>query len=130
MCELLEIKATLSLDIRTAYKSSDKDTLRTIANDRIPEILRRFESFESAFREQWYRENKTFGFDVQELYMGGAKERLRSAAMRLNAYLNGDVSRIEEVEQPMLDFYCSSEKRDYPHLDAFNWKDIVTCNII
>ncbi len=130
LCDVLSIKSTLSIDIRAAYLAGDKDTLRKIADERIPEILVRFDRFEDTFREQWYKENKTFGFDVQELYMGGAKERMRTAAKRLRAWCDGKVDRIEELEQPVLDFYCYDKDRDHPHLDAFSWDTVVTANRI
>ncbi|MCI8331769.1 MAG: beta-N-acetylhexosaminidase [Clostridiales bacterium] len=130
LCSVLEKKATLSLDIRKAYKAGDKETLLAIANERIPEILNRFELYEDAFRDQWYYENKTLGFEVQEIYMGGAKERLRSAAQRLKDYCAGKYDKIEEVEQPVLDFYCYDKPRDIPYLDVFKFSDIVTGSMI
>lgn len=131
LCNVLEVKSTLSLDIRKAYADGDKETLLSIANERIPEILLRLDEFEDAFRGQWYRENKTFGFDVQELYLGGQKEQLRCAALRLNNYAEGIIDRIEEVEQPALDFYCHPEDRGvWRHIDAFNWGSIVSVNRI
>lgn len=75
-------------------------------NERIAEILRRLPAFVDAFREQWYYENKTFGFEIQEQYFGGLMLRLSSAAKRLCDYCDGKTARIEELEQEVLDFYC------------------------
>lgn len=126
LCHVLEVKCTLTVDTRAAYKAGDTDALRAIANERIPEILSRLDEFISAFRYQWYKENKTLGFDAQEQHLGGLKERLRSAALRLNEYADGKISRIEELEQPVLDFYCYDGEREWMHLDAFEWQTIVS----
>ena len=130
LCHVLAVKATLSYDIRNAYQSGDKDALRLIANERIAEILRRLPAFVDAFREQWYYENKTFGFEIQEQYFGGLMLRLSSAAKRLCDYCDGKTARIEELEQEVLDFYCYDGSRDWPHIDAFNWQDIVSASRI
>ncbi|MBQ8696112.1 MAG: beta-N-acetylhexosaminidase [Clostridia bacterium] len=131
LCHVLEVKSTLSLDIRKAYEAKDMDTLLDIANERIPEILIRLDEFEDAFRGQWYRENKTFGFDVQELYFGGLKEQLRCASLRINNYAEGIIEHIEEVEQPALDFYChDGDRGQWKHLDAFSWNTVVSANRI
>ena len=131
LCNVLELKATLSYDEKAAYKAGDKETLYKIANERIPEIIKRLPAFINAFREQWYKENKTFGFEVQEQYLGGLMLRLSSTADRLNEYLDGKVECIEELEAPSLDYYCrEGDFSEWPHLDAFNWQDIVSASRI
>lgn len=56
--------------------------------------------------------------------------RLSSAAKRLCDYCDGKTARIEELEQEVLDFYCYDGSRDWPHIDAFNWQDIVSASRI
>lgn len=130
LCHVLELKATLSYDEKNAYKNGDKDTLRKIANERIPEILKRLPAFIDAFREQWYLENKTFGFEIQEQYLGGLALRLETTAKRLNDYCDGKADNIDELEQPSLDFYGYDGERGWPHLDAFYWPEIVSASRI
>ena len=87
----------------------------------------RIREFLCAFREQWYLENKTIGFDAQEQHIGGLLERLNSTALRLNDLADGKISSIEELEQPVLDFYCCPDDRGkWVHLDAFEWGTIVS----
>ena len=59
------------------------------------------------FRAQWYKVNKPFGFEIQELRLGGMKERLTASAARLIDYADGKVDRMEELEQPDLPFSFS-----------------------
>ena len=47
----------------------------------------------------WYTDNKANGFDVQEIRLGGVLQRLESQKERLQAYINGEISKIEELEE-------------------------------
>ncbi|MBO4971797.1 MAG: family 20 glycosylhydrolase [Clostridia bacterium] len=104
LCVVLKSKCNLSIRIREAYKAGDKVTLSAIANEEIPALAIKLDNFLAAFRKQWYKENKTFGFGTQEIRIGGLRARLVSTADRLNAYLNGDIDVIEELEKPVLSF--------------------------
>ena len=104
LCHLLEKKCDLSLGLREAYKEGKKDVLRWYAEKEIPEIISRLDDFIVLLRRQWYKECKTFGFEMLEIRLGGQRENLRSAVARLKSYCSGEVDRIEELEQPVLPF--------------------------
>ena len=55
-----------------------------------------------AFRKQWYTENKAFGFDCQELRVGGVMTRVDSCKRRLLAYCKGEIETIEELDEPLI----------------------------
>ncbi len=123
LCRVLELKAELSYNIRKAYEEGDREVLAKAANDIIPECIERLEAFIEAFRYQWYYENKRFVFANHEIRLGGLKERLSSSAMLLRSYLAGDIEKIEELEQPLLEF----EKIDptsakYPYICPNLWR--------
>lgn len=109
LCKLLAKKCDISIKIRNAYLAKDKKALADIADKTIPEIIDLLEKFIISMRHQWYKDNKTFGFDVQEIRLGGLKERLNSTILRLKAYCSGSIERIEELEQPVLYADCRSE---------------------
>ena len=122
LCRVLEVKAELSLNIRNAYKEGDREVLAKAANDIIPECIERLEAFIEAFRYQWYYENKTFVFANHEIRLGGLKERLSSAAALLRSYLAGDIEKIEELEQPVLEFEkIDPESAKYPYICPNLW---------
>lgn len=103
LCRLLALKATLSFDIRAAYRDKDMNALKEIAFKRIPATIDAVNSYVEAARKEWYTDNKTFGFDVIELRLGGLKERLNSTKLRLEAYINGEIKEIEQLEEPLLE---------------------------
>ena len=104
LCDLLVEKSDCSVRIRRAYRTGDRETLRTIAKGEIPLMSKKLDAFIEAFRNQWYLENKTFGFEIQEMRLGGMRERWASVAERLIGYLDGKYDRIEELEQEQLPF--------------------------
>ena len=123
--ELLEVKTDLSVRIKEAYRAGDRNALAEIVQNRIPLVLERLERFQDTFRNQWHTYNKPFGFEVQDLRMGGIKERLRTAAIRLTQYINGEVDRLEELEQPDLPFKHNA------HTDRLNrWRQIATAGVL
>ncbi|MBP3300120.1 MAG: beta-N-acetylhexosaminidase [Clostridia bacterium] len=128
LCHVLEKKASLSVDLRKAYKDGKRDVLRWYAEKEIPEVISRIDDFLVLLRQQWYTENKTFGFDVQEVRLGGLKETLRSAAVRLKSYCNEEVSAIEELEQPVLPVKADGDGNPRDVFSFNNWSYIATAS--
>lgn len=135
LCRVLELKAEMSAGIRSAYIAGDTQTLGRYANEVIPETIERTRVFLEVFRKQWYSENKTLGFDTQEIRIGGLIESLRSAAMRINAYLSGDVTEIEELTYPVLPIAFGKKGKDshgapQEQLRLNSWSQTVTASIM
>ena len=131
LCRALELKAELSYNLKAAYKAGDKEYLAQAADNIIPEIISRINDFVEAFRKQWFYENKTFGFTNQEVRIGGQLARLNAAILRLKEYLNGEVDRIEELEQPILPFTAPNAiDRAYPFIRTVHWRKIATVGVM
>lgn len=128
LCSLLEKKAALSMELRKAYLAGDKQLLLRYAGEEIPETIRRVDAFLEDFRRQWFLEGKTFGFEVQEVRLGGLKENLRSAALRLESYCAGEADRIEELEQPVLPYSAADDGSANPTFIMNCWTEIITAN--
>ncbi len=104
LCYVLESKCDLGIRIRKAYTAGDKVTLANIANLEIPTLVVKVDAFLSAFKKQWYIENKAFGFNTQEIRIGGLRARLISVADTINMYLTGELESIVELETPVLSY--------------------------
>lgn len=130
LCDVLELKCDLGVRLKAAYELSDKEELSRIAEKELPELLVRIESFYLAFRGQWYRENRPGGFDVQDLRIGGLKQRIQTARDTINGYLEGNMQQILELEQPRLPFDCrESDKGLDLNVDCNFWNFISTPNV-
>lgn len=103
LAKTLSTKATLSYETRLAYESKDLEALKKIATEQIPVTMASLEEYLDAARDEWYYDNKTFGFDVIELRIGGLKERLKTAKRTIEEYLDGRRTKIEQLEEPLLD---------------------------
>ena len=129
LCRVLQDKANLGMVIRAAYGAGDREKLREIAGEAIPQLLEKLDRFYQDFRKQWMSENKAFGFEVQSLRIGGLRQRILEVQQRLEEYLSGELAEIDELEKPVLPFaYC--EGADVTTLDYNRWNYIVTTAVI
>ena len=129
LCRVLELKANLGQKTRAAYQLGDKTALAEL----IPiykELSVRLHLFYEAFRTQWFKENKPFGFDVQDIRLGGLMTRVEHCAVRLTKYLNGEIDRIEELEEKLLDYRGKGEEYVIDDLMSLDYKHIITPNVL
>lgn len=106
LCKVLAIKSRVGVNAQNAYKAGDKDTLRKIANEVLPELLRRFEAFHNTMYQQWAIECKANGYEVLDLRIGGLESRVKTCINRLNLYLDGKIEILEELEEDRLTMDC------------------------
>lgn len=131
LCRVLSRKCDLSIRIRNAYLAGDRETLARIAGEEIGQIVEDLEAYTVAFRRQWYQENKPHGFSVQEIRLGGLRERLISTKYRLEAYLGGEIERIDELEEPLRTLAGNPYKENDASYAAFNsWARNVSACVI
>ena len=99
---LLTRKCDLGLRLRKAYQAQDQQTLAKLLDEEFPPMQQETRDVYEAFRTLWYRENKSFGFELQEMRFGALMLRNESCERMLREYLEGARERIEELEAPML----------------------------
>lgn len=98
LCDVLAMKYTLGIRTRCAYRAKDLEELKRLANEEYTRLYKAVDRFALAFEKQWYTENKTAGFDVQDIRLGGLMRRIDSCRRRLLDYVSGKISFIEELE--------------------------------
>ena len=103
LCDVLEIKYDLGVRTRAAYKANDKDALEALLED-YSECASRIEHMHRAFSLQWHKENKPHGFEVHDMRFGGLVARLDACARRIISYIEGEVDRLEELEEELLPY--------------------------
>lgn len=129
LCRVLQDKAMLGIEIRTAYQKKDTEKLRKIVEIKLPELVQRLDRFYQDFRTQWMLENKAFGFEVQTIRIGGLRQRLLETQERLSEYLEGSIHSIEELEKTVLP-YAYSEETELDSLNYNLWSNIATPSVM
>ncbi|MBR6681207.1 MAG: beta-N-acetylhexosaminidase [Clostridia bacterium] len=129
LCELLAVKYDLGFRTRKAYKAGDKNALADIIED-YETAIALLDEFYLAFRNLWFKENKPHGFDVQDIRLGGLKQRLISCKERLVSYVNGDINSIDELEEELLCYYGGGKEfnKTVPYYNG--WTRTASPNII
>lgn len=124
LSDVLGVKFDLGLRLRKAYAEGDKKTLGSIVDDftALEDLL---EKFYNAVKKQWHIENRSFGFEVLDLRLGGLMTRTRHCKETLAEYLDGQIEAIEELEQPMLDLQGRNLEDSCPVL-VTRWSKAVT----
>lgn len=130
LCRFLAVKSEIGNQIRAAYEAKDKDKLRTLC-DTVEEVIRRLDELQNVFRKNWRKENKIFGFDVQDIRFGAQRARLVYTEQIIRQYADGEIDHIEELDQPSLYRDCRDEGTDDPlHLPTMNWNQMVTPSVL
>ncbi len=102
LVRLLSRKCDLGIRLRTAYQAGQREVLEALLQEEFAPMEQEVQAVYEAFRTLWYRENKSIGFELQELRFGALMLRIKSCAGRLRDYLDGRIEKIEELEEAML----------------------------
>ncbi|WP_136604209.1 family 20 glycosylhydrolase [Paenibacillus dokdonensis] len=130
LCDVLEIKSRIGIDLREAYQMNDLKALKHYAEEILPELIGKTKRFMQHYTHQWHEENKIFGLDVFDLRMGGLLQRMHTAKQRIEDYLAGDVSRLDELEQDML-YYNVPKLEDESKAISMNiWNRIASASVL
>ncbi len=108
LADVMAVKYELGVKTRAAYQKGDKEELRRLANEDYTILLKHLRTFQLAFEKQWYTENKPYGFDVQELRIGGVAIRAESCKRRLLDYAKGKISEIPELAEKLIEISPTS----------------------
>lgn len=133
LCDILTTKSDLSYRIRKAYQANDRATLKAIAEQEIPVIVEKLDGFREALRKQWMTENRSFGFDVHDIRLGGLRNRMLSAKLIIEEYLEGKIERVEELEcdrLPFVRFGCRTMYENNPYSTYHRFAPIITACVM
>jgi len=129
LCEVLRYKYTLGIDTRKAYKEKNIKELKILAI-RYNKVLSLIEKFYASFKKQWFTDNKPHGFDVQDIRLGGLMQRIKSCIERLQNYISGKQTEIEELDSTLLDFNNKTTEFSKKTVVLNDWKTNVTVNVL
>lgn len=112
LCRFLQVKFTLGIRTRRAYAAHDTAALAALISD-YDLALALLEDFYQAHKARWFTENKPFGFEVQDVRIGGLKQRLIHCRERLQDCLSGKCPVIGELEEPILPEFAPAARHNY-----------------
>ncbi len=101
LCSVMDIKKDLGILTRKYYASGDKESLAALVA-RYDLCIKRLKVFYKSFKTLWFKENKTFGWEVQDVRLGGLICRLQTCRDVLKAYADGELDSIDELEETLL----------------------------
>ena len=104
LCKVLEIKAELGVRVRKAYQSDDRAALSRLV-DEMTALEARLQVFHQSFSTLWHTENKPQGFEVQDARIGGLMRRVATCKQRLQAYLSGELDRLEDLQEEIIEYF-------------------------
>ncbi len=99
LADLLAVKCDLGLRTRRLYLANDKEAILKLANEDYPACIRLLRTFYRAFKEYWMYDKKSFGFEVQDIRLGGMIHRLEECARTLRDWCDGKIKQIAELEE-------------------------------
>jgi len=103
LAKVLAAKAEMGLHIKQAYDEQDSEKMKGIVKQ-VAALSVSANSLREKHRTLWFSMNKPFGWEVLEIRYGGLITRMDTVQYRLNQWLNGEVDRIEELEEERLYF--------------------------
>ena len=98
LCEVLALKTGYRDKLIDAYKEKNKQKLVELC-DELREIIFKIEMFSAKVEIQWEKDYKFFGSEIQQIRLGGLKERLRYCLKRITDYVVGKTENIPELDE-------------------------------
>ncbi len=109
MAQTLSEKADLGVRLKTAYDAHDLSTLQRISEDSIPHIIELMWKMKKLREDLWMADAKPFGYELIDLRLGGVIVRLESCSRRLERYIQGTITKLEELEGERLPYFSEGE---------------------
>lgn len=111
LLRVLSVKYDLGVRTRRYYKLGNKSGLKGLIAE-YNELCANINEFYRAFLKQWETENKPFGFETQDIRIGGLLKRAEHCREQLERYLAGETKSISELEETILDSECEENFSD------------------
>ena len=99
VCRVLSAKLELRLGLEAAWRAKDREALRRIAEEAVPETIAALEHYCDELRADWFRWYRPQGLECMQIRLAGVIERCRETARRIGEYL-ADGTPLAELDEP------------------------------
>ena len=127
LCDVLSVKYDLGVRTRKAYSEDNREEMARLSSA-YDDLVLKIQRFYDSFEKQWMIENKPIGFEVQDVRIGGLIMRIKHCKKRIDEYLNGKLTHIEELETPIFNFYGENDATGNEAVVFNNWSKTFTAN--
>lgn len=100
--KVLKLKWNLGVNLLDAYQVQDKIKLKEIISRQVEPLIDVLEVFGEKRFNEWQMTNKSIGYEVLDLRIGGMLQRLRTTKRIVNSYIEGQLDHIVELEEVRL----------------------------
>ena len=118
---VLSVKSTLSIKLYELYYKKDKEGLLEFVKNDMADVIDHLRQLFKDFKQQWYIENKPFGFEVQSYRFGGLINRLEDIKETIISYTKGQIETIEELDERRLNL----AEDDDPYLGCIYYNQFI-----
>lgn len=126
---VLEKKATFGKRLYATYHTKDRDAVKPFIEE-LSELINRTNIFYQNYRYQWCYENKSFGLEVTDARIGSLIYRMQSAQQTLKSYVDGEISKIYELEEERLTYFDGRLEGEQQYAAFHNqWNTLFTVNL-
>lgn len=109
LANVLELKADFGVRIKKYYDEDNKEMLKNICENEIPDLIERMQEFKRIFMKLWMSTYKVFGWEKIDIRFGAVIARAETARFRIMEYINGEIMTIDELEEERLPFTNSGK---------------------
>ena len=96
------LKTEIAERLVPAYRSGDRETLVSIAEELLPRLKEATVALHEAHKTAWFDKLKALGWSNLDVRYGGVAARCDTAKVLIERYLDGKDAAIEELEQERL----------------------------
>ncbi|WP_223591769.1 beta-N-acetylhexosaminidase [Neobacillus bataviensis] len=121
---VLSVKAEIGVQLKSAYDLKDKQEL-TRLTAKLSSLRTLVDDLRKLHRSLWFSTMKPFGWEIIDIRYGGVLSRLESAEYRLQQWLDGNLTCLEELEAERL-YYDAPWKMPEGALGRNTYHRIVT----
>jgi hexosaminidase len=116
----LALKSEVGLKTRAAYIAKDREALKRICAEILPDLADRVAKLRDYHRSLWLEIHQPPGWEIMDLRYGALLARIDTARLRLDDYLAGRLALVAELEEERLpwqgregvaDLICNSYDR-------------------
>ena len=118
--DYLATKTYIAERLQPAYKARDRELLLELKEKHLPLLKEKCMAIHKTHKAAWFKNNKVMGWQNLDIRYAGVVARCDTAIEQIGDYLDGKISKIEELDEERLNKWLSG---------FVQYSDIATVNI-